>query len=441
MELIKPDHEIHPGTLSIKLGEGKAAIRLRGAEYTGQGKALLVLPPGPRIQIEADISIPKLLALEVLAGDKTHIEDFSWYGDSISGAWLNLTLTENGLSITWRPFPDQVKVNRGPTGVRSLTFNLFNFPAFFGTERTPEERNGSTEAIHRFTLECARWQVVVQSLHSTRMNYKKLDTEGGYSLSHIGKVRKRDGKSMSEKEIDEVLLMLGRFFSFSVGRWANPVLSVGFDAKGKRVVDVWNSPKEPWRTCLSWFDHHHTTQLEELYRGFAEQWDDLSWRSSLKASIYWYVNANHSERGIDAGIILAQSALELLSYHLVVNSKKMLTASGFKNLWASDKLRLLFSTLGIPINIPADCQELQAASKSKTFNWIDSPHALSEIRNSLVHPDHKLQGRVNELLPEAWKLSLWYLELTILAVCAYRGTYGNRLRTRRNGDVEPVPWI
>ncbi len=30
---------------------------------------------------------------------------------------------------------------------------------------------------------------------------------------------------------------------------------------------------------------------------------------------------------------------------------------------------------------------------SKEFNWTDSPHALTEIRNSLVHPEHKQQGK------------------------------------------------
>lgn len=41
---------------------------------------------------------------------------------------------------------------------------------------------------------------------------------------------------------------------------------------------------------------------------------------------------------------------------------------------------------------------------------------------------------------EAWNLGLWYLEMGILAVCGYSGTYGNRLKQRWIGQSENVAW-
>jgi predicted HTH transcriptional regulator len=107
-----------------------------------------------------------------------------------------------------------------------------------------------------------------------------------------------------------------------------------------------------------------------------------------------------------------------------VKEKKLLTLKGFKDLWASDKFRLLFSSLGIPLDIPPATPALQGLASSGQMNWIDAPHSLTEIRNSLVHPEHKHRGQLGTAFHEAWNLGLWYLEMGILAVCGYSGTYG-----------------
>jgi hypothetical protein len=41
---------------------------------------------------------------------------------------------------------------------------------------------------------------------------------------------------------------------------------------------------------------------------------------------------------------------------------------------------------------------------------------------------------------EAWKLGMWYIELSLLRICGFTGEYGNRLQSRWLGVVEPVPW-
>lgn len=100
---------------------------------------------------------------------------------------------------------------------------------------------------------------------------------------------------------------------------------------------------------------------------------------------------------------------------------------------------MLFSSLDIPIDIPSSLPELQKLAKQ--FNWIDAPHAITEIRNSLVHPEHKRRGQISGAFFPAWNLGQWYLELALLRICEYSGTYGNRLILQRwVGNVEPVPW-
>jgi len=95
-------------------------------------------------------------------------------------------------------------------------------------------------------------------------------------------------------------------------------------------------------------------------------------------------------------------------------------------------------------------QQLRAkaglSKKSKEMNWLDAPHALTEIRNSLVHPEHKKRGKYDiQIFIEAHNLSQWYLEMSILAICNYKGKYYNRLISgQRVGDIDNVPnvpWV
>jgi hypothetical protein len=204
------------------------------------------------------------------------------------------------------------------------------------------------------------------------------------------------------------------------------------------VWEWWLSPREPWRVPLSWFDPDHGSQLAALFPSFMSRGADDDWRTALDETIYWYLNANDLARRTDAGIILTQAAIERLSYEYVVKDRQLKKVEEFKNLRASDEFRLLFSSLKIPLDIPDTTPELQKLASQ--MNWVDAPHALTEVRNSLVHPEHKNRGRFHTAYFEAWKLGLWYLEMGILAICGYSGTYGNRLKPRVVGQIENVPW-
>ena len=149
----------------------------------------------------------------------------------------------------------------------------------------------------------------------------------------------------------------------------------------------------------------------------------------MREAIYWYLNSNIPSKGIDIGIILTQTAIERLSFQFSVEHKKLLTAETFKSLRAADKFRILFASLGLPLDISDHTPKLKA--KAKKFQWENSPHALTEIRNSIVHPEHKRRGQFDDLIDEVWNLGLWYLEISILVLCDYKGTYANRMGTNR----------
>jgi len=56
------------------------------------------------------------------------------------------------------------------------------------------------------------------------------------------------------------------------------------------------------------------------------------------------------------------------------------------------------------------------------------------------HPEHKRRDKFGKVYYDAWNLGLWYLEMSMLAICGYSGSYGNRLKRRWVGEIEKVPW-
>ena len=230
-----------------------------------------------------------------------------------------------------------------------------------------------------------KWQVELKSLVSTNDVVKLLKNEGGYRLTHVGLIQRIDGECFSGQDLKAYLSGLRMLFSFSKGAWCDPVCPVGQDGQGGRVWESWSSPQVPWKSLFSWFDYHNGMQLQSLFPLFMKRWSNEDWKQTLHEVIYWYLNANDSGRGIDAGIILTQAAIERLSYELVVKDKRLLLTEGFKNLWASDKFRLLFSSLDIPLEIPIETPELQKMAQSGV-NWLDAPPCIDRDKEYLGSP-------------------------------------------------------
>jgi len=113
-----------------------------------------------------------------------------------------------------------------------------------------------------------------------------------------------------------------------------------------------------------------------------------------------------------------------------------------RSLSFSAKLRLLLENCLIPLSVPPKLDQLLAYSS--TLKPADGPEALVSLRNALVHPNPNKRKRLREhprVAADAWILGLWYLDLVILRVCAYKGTYSNRtVGGWPIEDAMAVPW-
>ena len=119
---------------------------------------------------------------------------------------------------------------------------------------------------------------------------------------------------------------------------------------------------------------------------------------------------------------------------------------GYEKLPAMDKLRLLLMLCEIPGQLPARLRKLSAQAKKKENNWKDGPQSFTEVRNALVHANPVKRKKVlderRDIVRDAWRLGLWYLELVILFTVGYKGKYWDHLSAAQSADgLVVVPWL
>jgi hypothetical protein len=260
-------------------------------------------------------------------------------------------------------------------------------------------------------------------------------------LTHSGILRCKEGARFRSEDAKHLLSDLSLFLSFVAGWWVGIGFVRGRNAKGKVVWQLWGfSRMQANATANSWYNWKMEGMLEQLFPGFIQLLQQPSWREPLSSILYWYNRSNSLAAGVDSSIILSQAGFELLAWTVLVRDSKLLSEDNFHSLNAEGQLRVLLGHLGVPLAVPTGLVELTRLGKE--LNWSCGPQALVAIRNQLVHPAKKRGGRSRHVYPyyEAWLLGQHLLELCILRLCKYQGTYVDRTNMQALPQPIPVPW-
>lgn len=437
---MEPIFDFSNTSIPTVLKDGSSEISTSNASFKStKARVMLNFSPRPHIRVETDINRTKEFFTHI--SDPMSISKLRVDGAPIDGFCTNLIQKTNSavISIKWAPkiVPFYIQGNES-SEIKYLLAHLFNFTGFIKNNGLPERCGNTLQLINKLIFKDDEWTITIQSLSKTSERIKQSRSDGSAQLTHLASIKKNDNTNFSGKDAECILKLLYGFLSFTKGNSSHLVCPTGFDSANNQLWQKLSTPSSPTEYISSWFPSHSPEHVEKLFPLYSKLWARAQWGETLHEVIYWYLNANNSTRGIDAGIILTQTALERLSFEFSVQEKKLLLTKGFKDLWASDKFRMLFSSLNIPLEIPEACPKLNALAKQ--HNLLDAPHALTEIRNSLIHPDHKKRGQFKDAMHEVWNLGLWYLEMSILAICDYPGVYSNRLTNGWEGETENVPW-
>lgn len=436
-EPLQSAYDFSPAPEPVRLLHGSAELEWRDKSYSGNADVLLQFLPSPRVTLHASLQGATEAEAFRFCFDESGNRSLSFNGQKIEGFLVKSKAHDAILELNWMPQFEPVELcdMQSKTSVAAI-FHLFNFPDFRGGQHQKSAPAGCALLV----LESEEWIISLQELPegTTREAWGRIKAEGGCFLTHMVKLERKDSKLFSGDDASEQCHLLNNFLSFTKGGKCAPVCGVGLDAAGATTWKTFASPHAVKPPC-SWFNPFKASQAELLFPLFVKRWQQSEeWKDCLRSSIYWYAqaNTNGGSPGIDAAIILAQSALERLAHHHLVVDKKMISSEGLDRFKASDRFRLLFSSLNIPVDISAATPEIQKAAS--IFKWVDAPHAMTDVRNDLVHPVSKKQAA--DCFFDTWRLSLWYLELSMLALCGYDDTYTSRLTAKCVTDSENVPW-
>lgn len=439
-EPLQPVYQFSSDQEPVSLHQGTAEVDFENDKFCGTADLLLRFIPSPRFVFHAIVRSTSEPELPFFLNVPDNLS-VSFDGLKIKGFRGRWEANDDTLEFDWIPSSQPIALSdMQPKNSVAAIFHLFNFPDFRGGQYQVVAPLGCALLV----LESEDWKISLQGLPegATSEAWNRIKNEGGCFLTHVVKMERKDGELFSGEDAQEQCFLLDNFLSFVNGGRCRPVCGMGFDALGETTWETFASP-HPVIPPHSWCNPFKASQAELLFPLFAKRWQQSEeWKDCLRSAIYWYLQANTrgGSPSIDAAIILAQSALERLAYHYLVLDRKMISGKGFDDLRASDRLRMFFSVCGIPNEITDATPDIRQVNDAftKKSKWMDAPHAITDIRNALVHPVSK--KKLHDCHVDAWKLSLWYLELSVLALCGYDGTYVSRLTAKCVTDSANVPW-
>jgi hypothetical protein len=436
----------------IDLGQERASFTVDNATYTAEARIRLRFAPTERLEIAFPFNNPLQLTQvwSQLVDPQTITLTLPNLGTKLSVFPVEIPAQPD--VIVFMPDRSPVRVTDSTSNIISATFHLLNLPNFKGPCDYWLQTDAASNSFVRqgfVTLTAGHWKISIAALPTVHAATEHLKTYGGHILTHVGTIERIDRVAFTEQELENMLNCVQYFLSFALGRWAGVGLTVGFDDRAHPVFREWGIRRvaEGGRLAGSWFDIHHSELLPQVFPGFLSLWSNPTWQKPLRDVIYWFCTASNHRTGvgIDTGLILAQTALELLAWNHCVINKQLYTpaqfGSGHRNrrqqsLSAEAKIKELLNDLSIPVASYALAPRGQNVNVSIT----DTVQLIVKSRNALIHPDKRSFSPQTQDLIDAWNHGLWFIQMVLLKLCGHNGKYSNRLSQRNVGQVEPVPW-
>ena len=311
--------------------------------------------------------------------------------------------------------------------LRSVEFSILNFPRFFGQQDQWIEVNEKNQRRGAARLQAGPWLIKITAVPNLDEVRKTLKADGGCAVTHTGLITRPGGGAFCVKDVSDLLSGLRAFLSFARGASCGIANVEGKDRSGEQSWVRWGSQHvkdsdnaRSWLTTVDGGD-----VLTKVFPGFWQRFADETWRESIARSIDWYLNSNES--AMHVGVILTQAALERLSFQILGRN----SGDGKS---ARILVRKALEKLSLEAQIPPSCPELEELRRVNS--WDDAPHTLVKIRNDLVHPENRHGSISLSTNYEAWSLGQWYIELMLLKLFDYQGSYWNRLTQ----ELERAPW-
>lgn len=322
--------------------------------------------------------------------------------------------------------------------VQEIMFCIPNLRGYYGECIRNSE---NTQMIsNRIKLVDSSYQIILDKFSDFTERKKRLENNGGYLFTYVGRISKTNNQPIRLNEIHKWHIKLQNFLFFLNGLRASPLLYRGTHEGNSIFTDYTFYNSDPYKFVQSWSNTSDGIDFNKLWKEYGRLWKNENNRDFLLTAVHWYVEANSNAGKVEGSIILIQTALELIYNWLIVESEKIIIGNEAEGVSAANKIRLLIFQLKISKSIPDSFKELISVAKDS-----DGPEIFVKIRNALVHGQetkrNELQKISNKAKFQALQLGIWYVELALLYILKYKGSYKNRTDGKVwKGEGDIVPW-
>ncbi len=161
-------------------------------------------------------------------------------------------------------------------------------------------------------LRAEDWQITLGALTTTEKHCDVLKNEGGFAITHVGRLEKVNGQHFSGEDVVDFLDTVSYFLSFARGFQIPIILPVGYNLNGEKCWEYWGRRSATaWHGVSSWFPTDQSQILAEIFPGFLQWWRD--WGDPARVALTWYLESCSREGFVEEAVVLTQVALELSS--------------------------------------------------------------------------------------------------------------------------------
>jgi hypothetical protein len=307
--------------------------------------------------------------------------------------------------------------------------------------RADQEDGRWVEWRGRRVIEAPPWLITLDSRNDHHEAYREARRSYRSVLTHTMEVRRIDGQPFTADLADRILKELQMGFSFPLGRWAAPILSIGLERDGVPVFSAWGPwhAETPGLDADRWWPEHRAEFLDDYLPKLMSAFNDPVERGHLRFLITSAIATSqkaYTEQRLATGL----AALEYLSWiDEVLSGAKSEQQWRYKNT-AAKRIRRRLLNARIPLII--DSSRLPELALFAQPDHLDGPDAITLVRDHVTHPkDRQVIYGPASPLSDAARLASRYLDLLILHRIRYIGVTRDRTKTTGwEGDSEAVPW-
>ncbi|MEV6847231.1 hypothetical protein [Actinoplanes sp. NPDC051411] len=322
-----------------------------------------------------------------------------------------------------------------------------NLPEIHGNEVLTATSPGGSRSwwTGRFSFSAAGWDITIDRRQDFSDIIAAAKREHVYAITHVMELRRSDGKPFSADAAVVVLENIRVATSFALGRWAAPMLPVGFSEAGTVHWESWSSPiVEPLQK--TGYPVLYQYSYKDVSKFLTTALEALEIDGTNGPLRFQMISAVLSNQGgfTEQRISTAFTAIENLAWVVLVLRGHVSQQDFESRAWTGTrKLGKLLSLAKISptlhgLGLPA--LESFAGRGRSTRN---GPAALVKVRNCLVHPKSPRDEvyHIPGLMTDAWLLSRCYLNMLVLYAVGYDGEMQVQLPMDGwLGETRLVPW-